>query len=79
MTNDELDNVLKSWASMNKALSMLTENDLKTAINREITGNRRKDVAIRLHQRYTIIRSKRERTELIDAITEVPEFLVGTP
>jgi HSP20 family molecular chaperone IbpA len=77
MTNDEIDEVLRSWASMNKALPEMTEVDLKTAISRELSGNRRKDVAIRMHQRYTVLRAKRERQELSEAITDVPAFLVG--
>jgi HSP20 family molecular chaperone IbpA len=77
MTNDEIDEILKSWISMNKALPDLTEADLKDVINRELVGNRRKDVAVRLHQRYTIVRAKRERAELIESVTDVPEFLVG--
>jgi HSP20 family molecular chaperone IbpA len=79
MTNDEIDDVLTSWHSMNKALPNLEEADLKTAISRELTGCRRKDVAVRLHQRYTVVRAKRERAELIEAVTDIPEFLVGTP
>jgi len=77
MTKDEIDTVLSSWKTVNKALAGMSEDEVKYAMNREIVGNRRKDVVIRLHQRYTILRAAREREELITAISDVPAFLVG--
>ena len=76
MTKDEVDDILTSWTRLNKVLGNLTEADVKMAMNREMVGNRRKDIVIRLHQRYTILRSARERAELVEALVEpVPEFL----
>ena len=77
MTKDEIDDILKSWHTVNKAMSTMTEEDVKFAMNREMVGNRRKDVVVRLHQRYTILRAARERQELIDSLKDVPAFLVG--
>jgi hypothetical protein len=77
MTKDELDTILTSWHTVNKALSGMTEQDIKDAIQRELVGNRRKDVVIRLHQRMSILRAAREREELVAAVTDVPAFLVG--
>jgi len=77
MTKDEIDDVIKSWKTVNKRLAELSEDDVKLAMNREMVGNRRKDMVVRLHQRYTILRAARERQELIDSLAEVPAFLVG--
>ena len=75
MTKDELDTALTSWQTINKALKDFTETDVKNALNRELVGNRRKDVAIRLHQKFSILRSARERTELIESLKDTPVFL----
>lgn len=75
MTKDQLDSVLGSWQTINKALSTMSETDCKNALNRELVGNRRKDVATRIHQRYTVLRSQRERTELLAALDDQPVFL----
>lgn len=75
LTNDELDTFLASWQSINKAVKDFSETDLKNALNRELVGNRRKDVAIRLHQTLGKVRNRRERDELIAALEDTPVFL----
>lgn len=77
MTNDEIDTLLASWKTVNKGLSVLNEEDVKTALNRELVGNRRIDVAMRLHARYSKLRATRERVELTDSLAIVPSFLSG--
>lgn len=78
MTKDEIDDVLKSWKTVNKEIGKMTEEDVKAAMNREIIGSQRKDVVVRLHQRYTILRAAREREELLNALTaNLPAFMVG--
>jgi hypothetical protein len=74
-TNDQLDTFLASWQSINKVVKDFTEADLKNALNRELVGNRRKDVAIRLHQTLGKVRNRRERDELIAALDDTPVFL----
>lgn len=75
LTKDELDTVLTSWHTVNKAMSGLSEQDVKNALNRELVGNRRKDVTKRLHQRYTKLRAQREFTELMNTLEDTPVFL----
>lgn len=75
LTKDELDTVLASWQSVNKELRNLTEQDVKNAMNRELVGNRRKDVVKRLHQRYTKLRAQREIVELMEVLSDTPSFL----
>ena len=75
LTNDELDGFLASWQSINKVVKDFSETDLKNALNRELVGNRRKDVAIRLHQTLGKVRNRRERDELVAALDDTPVFL----
>ena len=76
-TKDELDAAIRNWHILNKTLRTFTEADCKNALNRELVGNRRKDIAIRLHTRYCSLRQERERNEIIASVTDVPAFLVG--
>lgn len=75
LTKDQLDDILTSWHSVNKALNEMSETDVKNALNRELVGNRRKDVTKRLHQRYTKLRAQRECVELMVALQDTPVFL----
>ena len=63
--NDNLVGALKDWPTLNTQLSQLSEADLHSLINYECSTNHRKVYIERLHQRYSILRTKREREELI--------------
>lgn len=76
MTKDEIDNVLRSWHTLNKAIGAMTEVDCKQALEREMSGNRRKDLAVRIHQKYNSLRLTRERTEMVNLLSDVPAFLM---
>jgi hypothetical protein len=76
LTKDQLDTALASWQTINKAISSFTEVDCKNALQREMVGNRREDIAIRIHQRYNKLRSERERREISVALMDKPSFLV---
>ena len=76
MTKDEIDNALRSWHTINKALKTMTEQDCKVAMERELVGNRRKDVVVRVHQSFSRLRLNRERDELIVAVSDIPAFMV---
>jgi hypothetical protein len=54
------------WREFIAQLRMMTEPELKNAINYEVSTNNRSSVVIRLHQRYTKLRATRERNELIE-------------
>lgn len=76
LTKDQLDTALASWQTINKAISSFTEVDCKNALQREMVGNRREDIAIRIHQRYCKLRLQRERNEITSALMNKPAFLL---
>ena len=56
-------------------MKQFSESDLKNALNREMVGSRRKDIAVRLHQSLSTARTRREREELLTALDDTPVFL----
>jgi hypothetical protein len=61
---------LKSWREMHRKLSTLTEDELWKALQDETQRSTpRVSMALRLHQRYCVVRSTRERLELIKTLT----------
>jgi|MudIll2142460700_1097286.scaffolds.fasta_scaffold564491_4 hypothetical protein len=48
-----------------RALGGMTEDELKKAIAEELADERRVAVLERLHQRFTTVRARRERAELL--------------
>lgn len=57
--------VLKDWRELIQAIPLMDEEELKAALNVEVSGERRKDFIIRLHRRYNKLRSERELEELL--------------
>ena len=51
-----------NWRKLNKELALLTE---------ERAGRKRVSILERLHQRYTILRSARERREILSEAKEL--------
>ena len=78
LTNDQIDTYLASWQTINKVAKDMNEADLKATLNRELVGNRRKDICVRLHQTYSKLRAAREREELLAALGDTPVFLKPT-
>ncbi|KPK27189.1 MAG: hypothetical protein AMJ66_11365 [Betaproteobacteria bacterium SG8_40] len=58
-----------SWRELNSILADLNEETILNMLNEERAGERRATVLVRLHQRYTILRAARERSELLEGIT----------
>lgn len=56
---------LKSWQALNERISQMAEDELKHALNVEMTYDRREQMLVRLHARYTRVRAQREREELV--------------
>lgn len=54
-----------NWRSMIAVLSDLTEGQLKDALDAELKTHKRPAIARRLHQRYSALRTARERVELL--------------
>ena len=60
--------VLNNWRDLNEGLSELREDQVKEMLDYELVNGQRKTVIERLHQRYTTLRAKREREELVGQI-----------
>lgn len=60
--------ILNNWRDLNEGMSELREDQIKEMLDYEMVNEQRKTVIERLHQRYTTLRAKRERAELIGAI-----------
>jgi hypothetical protein len=54
-----------NWRSMIAVLSDLTEGELKDALDVELKTHKRPAIARRLHQRYSAMRTARERGEIM--------------
>jgi len=56
---------LASWQALNERINELDEAELFSALNTEMSHDRRGHFVIRLHARHTKVRAKRERQELL--------------
>ena len=54
-----------NWRSMIAVLSDLSEAEVKQALDAELNTHKRPAIARRLHQRYSAIRTAREREEIM--------------
>lgn len=55
-----------NWRELNVRLSSLREDELATMIEEERQGERRATLLVRMHQRFTALRTLRERRELLN-------------
>ena len=56
-----MENDHDTWRELNAKIGSMSEDDVKTALNHEISTGNRKSVVLRLHQRFTKLRMFRER------------------
>jgi hypothetical protein len=69
MTSSPISAALSNWRELNKLLKTLTEEEVKHALDLEcMSPVPRKQVVQRLHERWTTMRSLRERGELMTTI-----------
>jgi hypothetical protein len=54
-----------NWRDLNKRLNLLSEDEVLALLQAERAGQRRVTFLERLHQRYTALRTARERVELL--------------
>lgn len=54
-----------NWRELNARLSSLREDELAAMIEEERQGERRSTLLVRMHQRFTALRTLRERRELL--------------
>jgi len=66
-----------NWREINKVLPDLDEDTIKKMLDEERVGEQRQSVLIRLHQRYTMLRAARERTEILGDV-EFPKVMALT-
>ena len=66
-----------NWREINRMLPDLDEDTIKKMLDEERVGEQRQSVLIRLHQRYTILRATRERTEILGGV-EFPKVMALT-
>lgn len=59
-----------NWRTLNQKLNLLTESEVLELLNAERVGQRRVTFLERLHQRYTALRTARERIELLQEATK---------
>jgi hypothetical protein len=59
-----------NWRELNKKLNLLSESEVLDLLNAERAGQRRVTFLERLHQRYTALRTARERIELLQEATK---------
>ena len=59
-----------NWRDLNKKLNLLSESEVLELLNAERAGQRRVTFLERLHQRYTALRTARERIELLQEATK---------
>ena len=56
------------WRSLTAALGKMTEDEVSKLLDEEIKVHKRPVIARRLHQRFTMLRSKRERADIMERI-----------
>jgi hypothetical protein len=64
LSENQIDEMLVSYNSLNKGLTDLSLPQLKLLYNREQIGRKRKHMIIRLHQRYSRLKYIIERKKL---------------
>lgn len=66
-----------NWRELNRILPDLGETEVLRLLEEERAGARRVTVLVRLHQRYTILRAARERSEILGDVV-FPEVMALT-
>ena len=56
---------LQSWRNLNAVIGVLNEEQVSKMITHEMSNRQRDTFITRLHQRYTALRTARERAELL--------------
>ena len=60
-----------NWRSMTVLLGDMSEAELKQALDEELKTHKRPAIARRLHQRYSALRTAREREEILSQLASV--------
>lgn len=62
--------ILEKWKTLNEGLADLTEDQVWQLLNLERTGQKRLQFLLRLYGRFNILRTDRERKELMALASE---------
>jgi hypothetical protein len=62
---EDVERLLKDWNGLNRALGSLNEKQVAVLLDVERRGAARRYVLKRLHQRFNVLRARRERAELL--------------
>ena len=57
-----------NWRSLAATLTDMAEDEVKRLLDEEIVFRKRAMIVRRLHQRYSVLRTARERAEIMQAI-----------
>jgi hypothetical protein len=58
------------WRSLAATLNTMTEEEIERLLRDEVAIHRRPVIAKRLHQRYSILRTARERADIMGKVTQ---------
>jgi hypothetical protein len=58
------------WRSLAATLNTMTEEQIEHLLRDEVAVHRRPVIAKRLHQRFSILRTARERAELMERVSK---------
>lgn len=59
-----------TWHQLCDKLTRMSEDEVKALLDEEVLEHRRPVIARRLHQRYTMLRSARERKIIMEKISK---------
>lgn len=69
MTTPQLDEIsikgLQSWRNLNAVIGVLNEDQVSKMLSHEMAVGQRDTFVTRLHQRFTALRTARERAEML--------------
>ena len=54
-----------NWRELNSVLVGRSERQVLALLNKELAGERRMSLLVRMHQRYSVLRTARERARLV--------------
>jgi hypothetical protein len=67
MNQKQIKSVLSDWPTLLGFLRTCSEEDAKTLLEEEGSGAARRTMMIRIHQRFNVMRGRRERAEIASA------------
>jgi hypothetical protein len=59
-----------NWRELTARLGSLREDELEQMIQNELAGPKRLTLLVRMHQRFTVLRSLRERREMTRLVSQ---------